>query len=146
VRYVGESFGDSANTILIPDYTLFDATISFDFKISAPRPQGMERSDQRDQSGEPLLCRILCDRFRLLRSWCCSHGSRNRQIRLALGDEVWRPEVWMLAVGFTGVINTWADLVIKVWQFGQLAEMTSQYADRPPVTQPTSLTAAVATA
>src|SRR5712691_374248 len=54
--------------------------------------------------------------------------------------------VWMLAVGFTGVINTWADLVIKVWQFGQLAEMTSQYADRPPVTQPTSLTAAVATA
>jgi len=54
--------------------------------------------------------------------------------------------VWMLVVGFTGVINTWADLVIKVWQFGQLAEMTSQYADRPPVAQPTSLTAAVATA
>jgi uncharacterized iron-regulated membrane protein len=46
----------------------------------------------------------------------------------------------MLVVGFTGVINTWADLVIKVWQFGQLAEMTSQYADRPVVTQPTSLT------
>ena len=54
--------------------------------------------------------------------------------------------VWMLVVGFTGVINTWADLVIKAWQFGQLAEMTSQYADRPVVTQPTSLTAAVATA
>jgi hypothetical protein len=31
----------------------------------------------------------------------------------------------MLAVGFTGAINTWADLIIKVWQFGQLAEMTS---------------------
>lgn len=32
---------------------------------------------------------------------------------------------WTLAVGFTGVINTWADLVLKMWQFGQLAELTS---------------------
>jgi cytochrome b561 len=35
--------------------------------------------------------------------------------------------VWMLVVGFTGVINTWDDLVIKVWQFGKLAEMTSYF-------------------
>ena len=40
VRYVGESFGDSANTILIPDYTLFDATISFDFKYLRPDLKG----------------------------------------------------------------------------------------------------------
>lgn len=33
--------------------------------------------------------------------------------------------MWMLVVGFTGVINTWADLVIKIWQYGQLAEMTA---------------------
>jgi uncharacterized iron-regulated membrane protein len=40
--------------------------------------------------------------------------------------------VWTLVVGFTGVINTWADLVLKMWQYGQLAEMTMQYRDRPP--------------
>jgi uncharacterized iron-regulated membrane protein len=51
--------------------------------------------------------------------------------------------MWMLVVGFTGVINTWAELVIKIWQFGQLAEMTAQYKDRPLVANPTSLDAAV---
>ena len=35
VRYVGKNYGDAANTILIPDYSLFDATVSFDFAISA---------------------------------------------------------------------------------------------------------------
>lgn len=39
--------------------------------------------------------------------------------------------MWMLVVGFTGVINTWADLMIKIWQFGQLAEMTAEFKDRP---------------
>jgi uncharacterized iron-regulated membrane protein len=39
--------------------------------------------------------------------------------------------VWTLVVGFTGVINTWADVVLKIWQYGQLAEMTAQYRDRP---------------
>ena len=34
--------------------------------------------------------------------------------------------MWTLVVGFTGVINTWADLVLKMWQYGQLAEMTAQ--------------------
>ena len=38
-----------------------------------------------------------------------------------------RDVVWALVVGFTGVINTWADLVIKIWQFGQLAEMMAPY-------------------
>ena len=38
--------------------------------------------------------------------------------------------MWTLVVGFTGVINTWADLVLKMWQYGQLAEMTAQYSDR----------------
>jgi uncharacterized iron-regulated membrane protein len=54
--------------------------------------------------------------------------------------------MWMLVVGFTGVINTWADLVIKIWQYGQLAEMTAQYKDKPPVATPTSIEAAVRTA
>lgn len=51
--------------------------------------------------------------------------------------------MWTLVVGFTGVINTWADLVLKMWQYGQLAEMTSQYKDRAPPTKLTSLQAAV---
>jgi len=54
--------------------------------------------------------------------------------------------VWALTVGFTGVINTWADLIFKVWQNGQLAEMTATYRDRPPTQGPTSVQAAVAAA
>jgi uncharacterized iron-regulated membrane protein len=50
---------------------------------------------------------------------------------------------WTLVVGFTGVINTWADLVLKMWQYGQLAEMTAQYRDRSPPTKLTSVNAAV---
>lgn len=51
--------------------------------------------------------------------------------------------MWMLVVGFTGVINTWAELVIKIWQFGQLAEMTAQYKGKPPPSHPSSIDAAV---
>jgi iron complex outermembrane recepter protein len=40
VRYVGESYGDAANTILIPNYTLFDAAVSFDFKYLRPDLKG----------------------------------------------------------------------------------------------------------
>lgn len=50
---------------------------------------------------------------------------------------------WTLVVGFTGVINTWADLVLKLWQFGQLSEMTAQYQDRAVPAKPTSVDAAV---
>jgi uncharacterized iron-regulated membrane protein len=46
-------------------------------------------------------------------------------------------------VGFTGVINTWADLVLKMWQYGQLAEMTAQYRDRAPPTRLASVQGAV---
>ena len=54
--------------------------------------------------------------------------------------------MWTLVVGFTGVINTWADLVLKMWQYGQLAEMTSQYRDRAAPTKLTSLQSAVTVA
>jgi uncharacterized iron-regulated membrane protein len=54
--------------------------------------------------------------------------------------------MWTLVVGFTGVINTWADLVLKMWQYGQLAEMTAQYRDRPLPTKLTSLQSAVTVA
>ncbi|MEH2535168.1 putative iron-regulated membrane protein [Bradyrhizobium sp. AZCC 1588] len=51
--------------------------------------------------------------------------------------------MWTVVVGFTGVINTWADLVLKMWQFGQLAEMTAQYKDREVPAKLTSLNSAV---
>ncbi len=54
--------------------------------------------------------------------------------------------VWMLVVGATGVINTWADLVVTLWRHDQLAEMVAPYRDQPPVTAPGSLERAVATA
>ena len=51
--------------------------------------------------------------------------------------------MWTLVVGFTGVINTWADLVVKLWQYGQLAEMTAQYRDRTAACAPDLGSAAV---
>ncbi|MGC1466611.1 MAG: PepSY domain-containing protein [Pseudolabrys sp.] len=35
--------------------------------------------------------------------------------------------VWALVVGFTGVVNTWADLVLRIWQSGQLTEMVGPF-------------------
>ncbi|HTQ75270.1 MAG TPA: PepSY domain-containing protein [Burkholderiales bacterium] len=40
---------------------------------------------------------------------------------------------WVLVVGITGVINTWADLAIKFWQFDQMAAMTAPYRGQPPL-------------
>ncbi|MBP7564433.1 MAG: PepSY domain-containing protein [Burkholderiaceae bacterium] len=40
---------------------------------------------------------------------------------------------WLFVVGATGMINTWADLVIKYWQNDQVAEMVAPYKDRPPL-------------
>jgi uncharacterized iron-regulated membrane protein len=54
--------------------------------------------------------------------------------------------LWALTVGFTGVLNTWADLILKVWQFGQLAEMTAAYKDAALPAKLTSIDAAVQTA
>ena len=34
---------------------------------------------------------------------------------------------WALVVGFTGVINTWADLMVKLYQYKELGAMTAQY-------------------
>lgn len=51
--------------------------------------------------------------------------------------------VWISVVGATGMINTWADLVLKIWQFGQLAEMTAPYRGKPPAASLGSLQKAV---
>jgi uncharacterized iron-regulated membrane protein len=43
--------------------------------------------------------------------------------------------VWFFAVGFTGVINTLSDLVVRYWQADQMAEMTLPYKNLPPLKQ-----------
>jgi uncharacterized iron-regulated membrane protein len=41
--------------------------------------------------------------------------------------------VWAFVVGATGMINTWADLLIKVWQFDQLSGLLAPYQGQPLV-------------
>lgn len=47
--------------------------------------------------------------------------------------------IWAVVVGLTGVINTWADLVLKYWQFDQLSAMVAPYKGKPPLAQLGSL-------
>lgn len=54
--------------------------------------------------------------------------------------------VWALTVGLTGVINTWADLIFKLWQNDQLVAMTQAYKDRTVPQGSTSVEGAVAAA
>ena len=53
---------------------------------------------------------------------------------------------WVFVVGATGMINTWADLVVKFWQFDQLAAMVAPYKGLPPPAHLSSIEAAVDTA
>ncbi len=39
--------------------------------------------------------------------------------------------VWLFVVGATGMINTWADLVIKYWQHDQLSSVLAPYQGQP---------------
>jgi uncharacterized iron-regulated membrane protein len=44
--------------------------------------------------------------------------------------------VWAFTVGATGMINTWADLIIKYWQHDQLSTLLAPYQGQPPVPPP----------
>ena len=48
---------------------------------------------------------------------------------------------WALVVGSTGVINTWAELMFKYWQFTELTQMIAPYKGKPPPTRLGSLRA-----
>lgn len=41
--------------------------------------------------------------------------------------------VWFFVVGATGVINTWADLIVKYWQHDQLSVLLAPYQGQPTV-------------
>lgn len=54
---------------------------------------------------------------------------------------------WTLVVGITGVINTLSDVVLFMWQSGQLKEMVAPYKNKPAISgELSSLDAAVKTA
>jgi uncharacterized iron-regulated membrane protein len=53
---------------------------------------------------------------------------------------------WILVVGATGVINTWADLLIKIWQVKELGAMVAPYRNLPPVNELSSFDKALASA
>jgi iron complex outermembrane receptor protein len=42
IRYIGDSYGDAANTILIPSYALFDATVHYDLSYLDPKLKGVK--------------------------------------------------------------------------------------------------------
>lgn len=44
--------------------------------------------------------------------------------------------VWMVVVGFTGIINAFSDIIAGLWQQGQLAEMTAPYKNAKPFSGP----------
>lgn len=47
--------------------------------------------------------------------------------------------VWALVVGATGMINTWADVLLKYWQATELAEMVKPYQGMGPPTRLASM-------
>jgi uncharacterized iron-regulated membrane protein len=53
---------------------------------------------------------------------------------------------WALVVAATGIVNTWADLVIEHWRNDQVADMLARYRGLPPLTRPGSLEKAFANA
>lgn len=53
---------------------------------------------------------------------------------------------WAIVVGATGIVNTWADLVIEHWRNDQVGELLARYRGQPPVTQLGSLEKAFANA
>lgn len=53
---------------------------------------------------------------------------------------------WALVVGLTGVVNTWAELMLNQWKATELASMVAPYAGKPPPTHLVSLDDVVARA
>lgn len=54
--------------------------------------------------------------------------------------------VWFTVVGATGVINAWADLLVKYYQATEMAAMLAPYKNQPALASPGSLQGAVAAA
>lgn len=44
VRYTGRTYGDALNTLTIPDYTLFDLFLRYDFGVANQKLEGLSAS------------------------------------------------------------------------------------------------------
>jgi uncharacterized iron-regulated membrane protein len=53
---------------------------------------------------------------------------------------------WALVVGLTGVVNTWAELMLNQWKATEFASMVAPYAGKPPPTRLASLDDVIARA
>jgi uncharacterized iron-regulated membrane protein len=51
--------------------------------------------------------------------------------------------VWALVVGATGMVNTWADVLLKYWQATEIAAMLEPYKGAPPPIRLASMDAAI---
>jgi uncharacterized iron-regulated membrane protein len=51
--------------------------------------------------------------------------------------------VWVFVVGATGMVNTWADLLLKYWQNTEIAEMLKPYEGQPKVEKMASIHEAI---
>ncbi|MCC2957363.1 PepSY domain-containing protein [Massilia sp. IC2-477] len=51
--------------------------------------------------------------------------------------------VWVFVVGATGMVNTWADLLLKYWQNTEIAAMLKPYEGQPKVTKMASIHEAI---
>ncbi|MFT4118153.1 PepSY domain-containing protein [Bradyrhizobium sp.] len=113
-----------------------------------PRPSRHRRHVTSRQAASGLTRQTVprCDgravsRRRRLRRRCVWTGDaqdqfRHNRSRLATWLDVHNllgavTILWIFVVGSTGVLNTWADLLVKAWQYGQLAEMVGEHGDRP---------------
>lgn len=47
--------------------------------------------------------------------------------------------VWLFVVGGTGMINTWADVLLKYYQHNELSEILARYKDKEPAPQTASV-------
>jgi uncharacterized iron-regulated membrane protein len=54
--------------------------------------------------------------------------------------------IWAIVVGSTGVVNSWAELLLDQWQTGTLAAMVASHADKPAPARLASLDLVVANA
>ena len=80
VRYVGKNYGDAGNTFVIPPYTLFDATVSYDLAYLRPDIRGWNMQINATNLAEQISMFILPDGTAVLRYRHGTHGARHAEI------------------------------------------------------------------
>ena len=95
------------NTVEIPGYTLFDATVSYDLAYLDPEIHRLQGAGECDQRLQQVLRRDLLHRAALLRPGGAAHGAGDAEIRLELGPVTSRNT----SLRRWSWIHTWSSLV-----------------------------------